>query len=194
MCCRADTVRQKGTLTRRGPGKFGCRCLNFAHRQAARLDHCNALAKRGFPDLAELMVPASSDMENLLCTFCRTFWGKWKGNRSTALAFCATRCMLLQCGSGRVPLTLPSPSLGVSSLDLGRLHRERPFFFFSFFYFFVAQVSLRDAKFILQQPDKVATLPAGSPPDGRPGIRTGSRAWRTTTCAGSAAHPYTAPG
>ena len=63
------------------------------------------------------------------------FAGVFRGNageiRSIALAFCASRCMLLQCGSGRVPLALPSPSLGVSSLDLGRLHCERPFFFFN---------------------------------------------------------------
>src|ERR1700733_538008 len=30
-------------------------------------------------------------------------WGKFRPNRSTGLAFCAARCILLQCGSERFP-------------------------------------------------------------------------------------------
>src|ERR1700733_4389624 len=39
----------------------------------------------------------------LPCTICRKSRGNCRWNRSAGLAFCAARCMLLQCGSERFP-------------------------------------------------------------------------------------------
>ena len=46
-------------------------------------------------------------MVGLFCTICRGFPGKIPVKKGTVLAFCAARCMLLQCGSGGLsPLTV----------------------------------------------------------------------------------------
>ena len=88
----------------------------------------------------------------------------------------------------RGSLALPSPSLGVSSLDLGRSSNVSGPFSFSHYARFRRSRWPGDA--IRRRPDTAAVPQAEFPPAGRPGSPVRQRGGRTRRSARSGVRPY----
>jgi len=88
-------------------------------------------------------------------------------------------------------LALPSPSLGVSSLDLGRSRKVSGPFLLAFGLLRAGGLS---RGFIPPPPGRAATPPTGSWQGDPTAVRTRSPGARTRPTARSGARPYTAPG
>src|ERR1700722_20215364 len=121
-------------------------------------------------------------------------WEKFQPNRSTALAFCATRCILLQCGSGRFPRATVA-LLGRFLPRLGPLPQgERPLSFRLRCLVFWPSASCAPAacrKPIPLPPDRAEIPPAGSRQDDPTAARIPPPSARTRPTARSGARPYT---
>ena len=110
--------------------------------------------------------------EDQPCAACRAL-----GQQSLLFHLHFVRCGVSYCGA----VAIPPPSLGVSSLDLGRSATGGPFF---------CRWRVIGGEPTRRRPDRAAAPRAESPPPGRPASRGRRRAGRTKPIARTGARPY----
>src|ERR1700722_20795229 len=107
MASSFEVAESSGNGNRRvaDPQRFGAKCLKEPEIVAAGITRRIFGQGRSHAQATEIdhLFQAPHELQRGRDAALQNPWEKFPPNRSTALAFCATRCILLQCGSGRFP-------------------------------------------------------------------------------------------
>jgi hypothetical protein len=102
-----EVAESSGNGNRRvaDPQRFGAKCSREPEIVAAGITRRIFGQGRSRAQATEIdhLFQAPHELQRGRDAALQNPWEKFPPNRSTALAFCATRCILLQCGSGRFP-------------------------------------------------------------------------------------------